>query len=65
MFIDTMDKFAELHARVNHPAFGLTIDVGHLRCNGELPVGEFLARLEARPVERPHRGHAAAASTTT
>ena len=42
MFIDTMDKFAELHGRVNHPAFGLTIDVGHLVCNGELPVSKFL-----------------------
>jgi sugar phosphate isomerase/epimerase len=42
MFIDTMDKFAELHARVNHPAFGLTIDVGHLVCNGELPVSKNL-----------------------
>jgi sugar phosphate isomerase/epimerase len=43
MFIDTMDKFAELHARVNHPAFGLTIDVGHLVCNRELPASKFLA----------------------
>jgi sugar phosphate isomerase/epimerase len=43
MFIDTMDKFAELHARVDHPAFGLTIDVGHLVCNRELPVSKFLA----------------------
>jgi L-ribulose-5-phosphate 3-epimerase len=44
MFIDTMDKFAELYERVNHPAFGLTIDVGHLVCNGELPVSEHLVR---------------------
>jgi sugar phosphate isomerase/epimerase len=44
MFIDTLDKFAELHARVNHPAFGLTVDVGHLVCNGELPVSEHLVR---------------------
>ena len=43
MFIDTMDKFAELHAKVNHPAFGLTIDVGHLVCNGELPVSQYLS----------------------
>jgi L-ribulose-5-phosphate 3-epimerase len=43
MFLDTMDKFAELHARVNHPAFGLTIDVGHLVCNRELPVSKYLA----------------------
>jgi len=42
MFIDTLEKFAELHARVNHPAFGLTIDVGHLVCNGELPVSRHL-----------------------
>ena len=38
MFIDTMAKFAELHAAVNHPAFGLTLDVGHLVCMGEIPV---------------------------
>ncbi|MCI0705416.1 MAG: sugar phosphate isomerase/epimerase [Planctomycetia bacterium] len=44
MFIDTMDKFAELHQKVNHPAFGLTIDIGHLVCNGELPVSKFLAQ---------------------
>ena len=44
MFIDTMDKFAELHAKVNHPAFGLTLDVGHLVCNGELPVGDHVRR---------------------
>ncbi len=43
MFIDTMEKFAELHARINHPAFGLTVDVGHLVCNGEVPVSKFLA----------------------
>ncbi|MGL6095591.1 MAG: sugar phosphate isomerase/epimerase family protein, partial [Fimbriiglobus sp.] len=44
MFVDTMDKFAELHGKVNHPAFGLTVDVGHLVCNGELPVSEHLVR---------------------
>lgn len=43
MFVDTMEKFSELYARVNHPAFGLTVDVGHLVCNGELPVSKFLA----------------------
>ena len=42
MFVDTMDKFAELHAKVSHPAFGLTVDVGHLVCNGELPVSRHL-----------------------
>ena len=42
MFIDTMDKFAELHAKVNHPAFGLTLDIGHLVCQNELPVSKHL-----------------------
>lgn len=44
MFIDTMDKFAELHGRVNHPHFGLTLDVGHLVCLGELPVSDHIRR---------------------
>lgn len=44
MFIDTMDKFAELHARVFHPHFGLTLDVGHLVCQGERPVSEHVRR---------------------
>jgi sugar phosphate isomerase/epimerase len=43
MFIDTMEKFAELHEKLNHPSFGLTIDVGHLVCNGELPVSRYLS----------------------
>lgn len=42
MFIDTMDKFAELHAKVNHPHFGLTLDIGHLVCQDELPVGKHI-----------------------
>src|SRR4029079_6808344 len=42
MFIDTMDKFAELHAKVNHPAFGLTLDIGHLVCQNELPVSKHI-----------------------
>jgi sugar phosphate isomerase/epimerase len=44
MFIDTMPKFAALHARVNHPAFGLTLDVGHLVCTYETPVGDHVRR---------------------
>jgi sugar phosphate isomerase/epimerase len=43
MFIDTMDKFAELRERVNHPAFGLTLDIGHLHCMGE-PIVESIRR---------------------
>jgi L-ribulose-5-phosphate 3-epimerase len=35
MFLDSMDRYAELFDRVNHPRFGLTLDVGHLHCLNE------------------------------
>lgn len=35
MFIDTMARFAELHDRVDHELFGLTLDVGHVHCLGD------------------------------
>lgn len=44
MFIDTMSKFEELHRRVNHPAFGLTLDIGHLHCQNELPIAYHIHR---------------------
>jgi sugar phosphate isomerase/epimerase len=44
MFIDTLDRFGELHRRVAHPLFGLTIDVGHLHCQGETPIAGQLHR---------------------
>jgi sugar phosphate isomerase/epimerase len=44
MFIDTMAKFEELHRRVDHGAFGLTLDVGHLHCMGELPIAFHIQR---------------------
>jgi L-ribulose-5-phosphate 3-epimerase len=44
MFIDSMAKFAELFDRVNHRAFGLTIDIGHLHCQGETPISDHLRR---------------------
>jgi L-ribulose-5-phosphate 3-epimerase len=44
MFIDTMARFEELKARVDHPLFGLTIDIGHLHCQGEVPISDHLRR---------------------
>jgi L-ribulose-5-phosphate 3-epimerase len=44
MFIDTMARFAELHQRVSHRSFGLTIDIGHLHCMGETPIALHLRR---------------------
>ncbi len=48
MFIDTMAKFEELHRRVDHPQFGLTLDVGHLHCMGETPIAPHIERWKDR-----------------
>ncbi len=48
MFIDTMAKFEELHRRVNHLHFGLTLDVGHLHCMGETPIAAHIERWKDR-----------------
>ena len=32
MLIDTMARFERLHASMNHPWLGLTLDVGHVHC---------------------------------
>ena len=42
MLIDTMPRYQELLKRVNHPAFGLTLDVGHLHCMRETPIAEHI-----------------------
>lgn len=42
MLIGTMDRFRELSEMVDHPTFGLTIDVGHLHCQGETPIADHL-----------------------
>jgi L-ribulose-5-phosphate 3-epimerase len=44
MFIDTMTKYAELFARVDHARFGLTLDVGHLQCMGETPIAPHIRK---------------------
>jgi sugar phosphate isomerase/epimerase len=47
MFIDTMPRFAELCERVAHPLFGLTLDIGHLHCQGETPIADHVRRWRA------------------
>jgi sugar phosphate isomerase/epimerase len=43
MVIDTMPRFAMLQKRLaRFDNFGLTIDVGHLHCQGETPIGDRL-----------------------
>jgi sugar phosphate isomerase/epimerase len=43
MFLDSMARYAELFERVNHPRFGLTLDIGHLHCLNE-PIRPTIRR---------------------
>lgn len=38
MFIDRMDRFDRLRARLPHPRLRLTLDIGHLHCLQETPL---------------------------
>lgn len=44
MFIDTMEKYEMLHAAVDHPLLGLTLDVGHVHCLGDGDLLEHALR---------------------
>ena len=44
MFIDTMAGFAKLQQRLNSPHLKLTLDVGHLHCQGETPIPDHIAK---------------------
>jgi sugar phosphate isomerase/epimerase len=48
MLIDTMSRFEELHQRLAHPGFGLTLDIGHLHCLGETPIADHVRRWRHR-----------------
>jgi sugar phosphate isomerase/epimerase len=48
MFIDTITRFAELHARVDHPSFGLTLDVGHVHCLDDGRIEDHLSAWSPR-----------------
>lgn len=42
MLVERMDQFARLADELNHPRFGLTLDVGHLHClNDGLPANRI------------------------
>lgn len=42
MFIERMDQYQRLADELNHPRFGLTLDVGHLHClNDGLPANRI------------------------
>jgi L-ribulose-5-phosphate 3-epimerase len=47
MFIGDMTAFDELRRRLEHPRLRLTLDVGHLQCQGELPLADYVRRYAA------------------
>jgi sugar phosphate isomerase/epimerase len=42
MLVDTMAAFDELRRRVDSSYLALTLDVGHLHCQGETPIAEVI-----------------------
>jgi sugar phosphate isomerase/epimerase len=44
MFIESMAEFEELHDTLNHPRFGLTLDVGHIHCLSDGDVASHMHR---------------------
>ena len=48
MLIDSMARFQELLDRVDAPNLRLTLDVGHLHCQGEVPMAHQIRRWSPR-----------------
>lgn len=42
MFVDTMGRFQRLLQWIDDPALQLTLDVGHLYCQGEVPIADYI-----------------------
>jgi L-ribulose-5-phosphate 3-epimerase len=50
MFIDRMDRFEQLLARFAAAPLRLTLDIGHLHCQGDLPIADQIRRWRDRLV---------------
>ncbi len=50
MFIDTLKAYRRLLQWIDSPHLKLTLDVGHLWCQGELPIADYVARWGERIV---------------
>jgi L-ribulose-5-phosphate 3-epimerase len=48
MLIDTTAAFQRLAERIDHPLLFLTLDIGHLQCQGETPIAEVIRRHASR-----------------
>jgi sugar phosphate isomerase/epimerase len=45
-----MARYDQLLERINAPHFRLTLDVGHLHCQGETPLADYIIRYADRLV---------------
>ncbi|MEX2172962.1 MAG: sugar phosphate isomerase/epimerase family protein [Pirellulaceae bacterium] len=50
MFIDSLKSYQRLLQWIDSPQLQLTLDVGHLWCQGELPLADYIARWGERIV---------------
>ncbi|QDU28406.1 L-ribulose-5-phosphate 3-epimerase UlaE [Anatilimnocola aggregata] len=50
MFIDSMSRFQRLLEWVDSPRLQVTLDLGHLYCQGEVPIADYIARWSSRIV---------------
>jgi sugar phosphate isomerase/epimerase len=50
MFIDSMQRYQRLLEWVQSPRLKLTLDLGHLYCQGEVPIADYIARWSSRIV---------------
>jgi len=50
MLIDSMRRYEELLGRIDAAGLQLTLDVGHLHCQGELPLADYVRRWARRTV---------------
>lgn len=50
MLIDSMTRYEELLQRIDAPNFGLTLDIGHLHCQQEAPIADYVRRFASRLV---------------
>jgi L-ribulose-5-phosphate 3-epimerase len=50
MFIDTLKSFHRLLQWIDAPYLELTLDLGHLWCQGELPIADYISRWGQRIV---------------
>jgi L-ribulose-5-phosphate 3-epimerase len=48
MLIDSMRAFEELLPRIDRPNLRLTLDIGHLQCQGETPIADVIRRWAPR-----------------